>query len=195
MAAGASASAAASAAASWAMRRVTGRVPVTLFRVQTTAKVRLRVGEAPAVAPPGSPKPTMTPRDDPEVLATGGVVSPRPPSHFASPGLHFPPNGMRMLPKSAPFAVLVCFTRSRGLRLFEVPEGTPVPPSLALVQDHELGWCAEPAGPQPMTVAALQRELDAFLRTPGVVLHANKDAFYAAHPDMTQMAVGFSENA
>jgi hypothetical protein len=90
-------------------------------------------------------------------------------------------------------AVIVANFRGARARIFEVPAGTPLPPQLALLHEHSDHYAVQPAA--PMTAAALNAALTAWLAQPDVLCLTDKAAFYARHPGMRPEAVGFSENA
>jgi hypothetical protein len=63
---------------------------------------------------------------------------------------------------------------------------------LVLLHEHSDHFALQPA--EEMTLPDLNMKLTAFLNQSGVVM-SDKTTFYNRHPDMTQEAVGFSENA
>jgi hypothetical protein len=84
--------------------------------------------------------------------------------------------------------VIVGTFRGRGARVYEVRQGTPIPDELVLLHEHTDNYSLQPAA--PMTLDELNAGLTRFLAQPGVVMHASKDAWWAAFPDMSPAAVG-----
>ncbi len=161
--------------------RFTATTPTTLFRIQSRLAVRLRP-EAVARAA-GRRSFDITVRED-------GLVWPR---DAAEPNW-LGPNGMSMRPLGSMLAVLMAnFKPSSSAVVFEVPEGTPLPPELVLLHEHSDHYALQPS--QRMQLAELDAALSRFLAQPLVRRHAGLDAFYAAHPNMRPEIVGFSENA
>ena len=171
---------AAAASAPRLLGRFVGSIPVTLFRIQGGASVRLRLLSAARAAGRAS----FDIADD-----AGGCVQPR----AASEACFLGPNGMSMRPLGGMLAVIVANFRGARARIFEVPAGTPLPPQLALLHEHSDHYAVQPAA--PMTAVALNAALTAWLAQPAVLCLSDKAAFYARHPEMRPEAVGFSENA
>jgi hypothetical protein len=95
---------------------------------------------------------------------------------------------MSMRPKGNVLGVLVGMFRARRPRIYEVPRGALIPPSLVLLHEHSDHFSLQPAERMPLT--SLEAALTAFLSQPGVVAHPSKDAFYTAHPEMAPEVVG-----
>ena len=98
-----------------------------------------------------------------------------------------------MRPLGGMLAVIVANFRGARTRIFEVPAGTPLPPQLVVLHELSDHYAVQPAA--PMTAAALNDALTAWLAQPAVLCLPDKAAFYDRHPEMRPEAVGFSENA
>ena len=163
--------------------RFAGATPVTLFRIQGGAIVRLRLEAAARAAGRAS--------FDVSAHEGGAVVRPRAPAGADERFLG--PNGMSMRPKGSMLAVIVAGFKGARSLVFEVPAGTPIPPELCVLHEHSDHFSVQPA--REMAPARLNAALTAFLAQPGVVRMETKEAFYARHPDLHPIAVGFSSNA
>ena len=184
MAVAAAAAPTAAAAARKLLGRFVGTTPVTLFRVQGGANVRLRREAT---------QKTLGRRGFDVAASPEGVVLPR---VAAGADEHFlGPNGMSARPKCAILAINF-FGHSTGgnkrTLVFEVPAGTVIPPELVVLQEEPDLYSFEPA--VPMTPTKLNAALTAFLAGPTIVKMEGKDAFYSRHPDMHPNVVGFSRN-
>jgi hypothetical protein len=160
--------------------RYTNSVPLTLFRVQNGLGVKLRL-EAEARAA-GLHSYDITEQPD-------GLLWPVDPKE----PLFLGPNGMSMRPAGNMFSVIVGTFRSPRTRLFEVPEGTLLPPELVLLHEHTDHYALQPA--ERMTLTALNAALTKFLAQKSVRKFKDTAAFYEAYPSMHPSVVGFSENA
>jgi hypothetical protein len=159
--------------------RFIGKTPLTLFRIQSGAVVRLRP-EAVARA---------AGRTSFDIVENSqGCVLPRDPAE----ALFMGPNGMSMRPEGSALAIIFASFRGKG-RVFEVPAGTPIPAELVLLHEHSDHYALQPA--EAMTLKRLNSALTSFLSQPTVRLHLTSDDFYSAHPSMHPSVVGFSENA
>ena len=157
--------------------RFTSTTPITLFRVQSGVAVKLRPEAAARAA--GRHSYDITERD--------GLV-------HATEGPNFlGPNGMSMRPMGTTLSVIVGTFKSRNAMVFEVPQGTPVPPELVMLHEHTDHYALQPS--QRMKLAELNAALSRFLAQPLVRRHASLEAFYEAYPDTHPSVVGFSENA
>jgi len=165
--------------------RFAGVLPVTLFRVQGGASVRLRLEAAQRAAGRSS--------FDISTHEGGAVVLPRAPaSAGAEEELFLGPNGMSMRPKGTALAMIVAPFRAARTLIFEVPAGARIPPELCVLHEHSDHYSVQPAA--RMSPAALNAALTAFLAQPGVVRVESKEAFYSRHADMHPDVVGFSRN-
>ena len=172
--------------------------PVTLIRMQGPKIVSLRVESAQraagktsfdlALAPPKlSTHLSNIKVSEPSSSSPLLVAAPRDPEEKRFLG----PNGMSMRPLGPMLAVLLHNFKGR-CNVFEVPEGTKIPKGLILFHEHSDHFAVQPA--EEMTLSELNKQLTAFLNQPDVIM-SDKASFYNRHPDMTQEAVGFSENA
>ena len=168
-----------------------GRTPVTLFRIQTSAKaVSLREEAAQREAGRTSFDLTLVP---PALCPVAGgappplIVAPRDPAETRFLG----PNGMSLRPAGFFFAVLLHNFKGR-CTIFEVPAGSQLTDELVLFHEHSDHYSVQTT--KEVSLAAFNKRLSAFLLQPGVVA-SDKAAFYVRHPEMTNMAMGFSENA
>ena len=159
--------------------RFTSTTPITLFRVQSGVAVKLRPEAAARAA--GRHSYDITKRD--------GLVWPR---DAAEPNF-LGPNGMSLRPMGTTLSVIVGTSKSRSAMVFEVPQGTPVPPELVMLHEHTDHYALQPS--QRMKLAELNAALSRFLAQPLVRRHASLEAFYEAYPDTHPSVVGFSENA
>ena len=159
--------------------RFAGTTPTTLFRVQSGLAARLRPEAAARAA--GKRSYDITERD--------GLVWPR---DAAEPNF-LGPNGMSMRPLGHMLGVIVGTFHSPNTVIFEVPQGTPLPPGLVLLHEHTDHYALQPS--QRMQLAELNAALSRFLAQPLVRRFSDVEAFYEAHPDMHPSVVGFSENA
>ena len=179
-----------SAAAPRLLGRFSGVLPVTLFRIQGGASVRLRLEAAQKAA-------GRTSFDISTHAHEGGpaVVLPRapPPAGSAEAERFLGPNGMSMRPKGTALAMIVAPFRAPRTLVVEVSAGARIPPELCVLHEHSDHYSVQPA--VRMSPAALNAALTAFLAQPGVVRMESKEAFYARHPDMHPNVVGFSSNA
>jgi hypothetical protein len=161
-------------------------LPVSLFRIQGGASVRLRLEAAQRAA--GRSSFDISAHED------GKVVLPRaPPGAGGAEELFLGPNGMSMRPKGTALAMIVAPFRAARTFIFEVPAGARIPPELCVLHEHSDHYAVQPA--VRMSPAALNAALTAFLAQPGVVRMESKEAFYERHPDMHPNVVGFSNNA
>jgi hypothetical protein len=167
--------------------------PVTLFRMQSSKVVSLRVesvqraaGQSSFDLALASPK-TTTPANNTGADTPLLVAVPRDPEEKRFLG----PNGMSMRPLGPVLAVLL-FNFKGKCNIFEVPEGTIIPKGLVLLHEHSEHFALQPA--EEMTLSDLNMKLTAFLNQPDVIM-SDKTVFYNRHPEMTQEEVGFSENA
>jgi hypothetical protein len=174
-----------STAAPRLLGRFAGATPVTLFRIQGGASVRLRLEAAQRAAGRSS--------FDISAHEGGAVVRPRAPAGAGEEERFLGPNGMSMRPKGAALAMIVAPFRAARALVFEVPAGTSLPPELCVLHEHSDHFSVQPA--REMAPAQLNAALTAFLAQPGVVRMESKEAFYARHPDMHPNTVGFSSNA
>lgn len=152
-------------------RRIIGRfttVPTKLFRVQTGVGVKLRL-EAAAIAAGRQSFDVSGQRD--------GLIWPRDPEE----PLFLGPNGMSMRPLGEKLA-LIMSGYSRG-RVFEVPEGTPLPSELVLLHEHSDHYALQPTA--CMTLEALNAALTGFLDQPTVRKFKSLKSFYEIYPDMS----------
>jgi len=159
--------------------RFTNTTPLTLFRVQSGVKVKLRPEAAARAAG----------RHSYDITEHGEEVWPRDPEEPNFLG----PNGMSMRPLGNMLSVIVGTFKSPRSMVFEVPAGTPLPPALVLLHEHSDHYAIQPA--QRMTLPELNAELSAFLAQRSVTRHSTLEAFYESFPDMHPSVVGFSENA
>jgi hypothetical protein len=167
--------------------------PVTLFRMQSAKTVSLKEESLQRAAGRTSFDLTLSSSKLNSAKSEGAVLSPvlvavpRDPEEKRFLG----PNGMSMRPIGQMLAVLVYNLKGK-CNIFEVPEGTKIPQGLILLHEHSDHFALQPAIEMPL--AELNKRLTAFLTQPGVII-SDKAAFYNRHPEMTQEAVGFSENA
>lgn len=162
------------------LRSITSVTPVTLFRLQAGELVRLRVKDA--VLARGRTEYDIATLS--YLLSGLDVVVDPPSDRDVQPR---GPNGMPVHSKGVGLAVAVA-------NVFEIPAGTKVPWKLCVVHEPSDLY---PYSIQPgdrMTPRELNWELTNFLAQPGVVRTEGRDAFYARHPDMHPMVVGFSRN-
>ena len=159
--------------------RFTATTPITLFRVQSGGAVKLRPEAAARAA--GRHSYDITERD--------GLVWPR---DAVEPNF-LGPNGMSMRPMGTMLSVIVGTFKARSAVVFEVPQGTPLPPELVLLHEHTDHYALQPS--QRMQLAELNAVLSRFLAQPLVRRHATLEAFYKAYPHTHPSVVGFSENA
>ena len=152
--------------------RFVGSTPVTLFRIQSAAKVSLRVEAAQCAAGRAS--------FDIASDADGFVHA-----RDASETKFLGPNGMSMRPEGRMLAVIAATFRTRA-RIFEVPAGTRIPPELVLFHEHSDHYAMQPAS--RMTLAQCNAALSAFLLQDGVRLHKSVADFNAAHPWSRELA-------
>jgi hypothetical protein len=160
-------------------------LPVSLFRIQGGASVRLRLEAAQRAAGRSF--------FDISAHEGGKVVLPRAPPGAGAEELFLGPNGMSMRPKGQALAVVIEHFRATRTLIFEMRAGTSIPPELCVLHEHSDHYSVQPA--MTMTPAALNAALTAWLAQPAVLRMDGKDAFYARHPDMRPEVVGFSRNA
>lgn len=159
--------------------RFTATTPITLFRVQNGLTVKLRPEAAARAAG----------RHSYDIAERERSVWPRDPAELKFLG----PNGMSMRPLGNMLSVIVGTFTGYDARVFEVPQGTPLPPELVLLHEHTDHYALQPA--QRMALAELDSSLTRLLALPQVRKFSSMDAFYTAFPDMHPSVVGFSENA
>jgi len=160
--------------------RYTGTLPTSLFRIQNGVDVKLRP-EALARAA-GRLSYDITEQPD-------GLVWPVDPKEPLFRG----PNGMSMRPLGHMLSVIVGTFKASRAMVFEVPEGTPLPPELLLLHEHTDHFAVQPA--ERMTLTAFNAALTRFLAQDAVRKFKDIPSFYKAYPDMHPSVVGFSENA
>lgn len=158
--------------------RYTAKTPITLFRVQPGVAVKLRL-HAEAVA---------AGRTSFDVYEINGKILPKDPKEKVFSG----PNGMSMRPAGPMWASILAGYRGKA-RIYEIPEGTAIPPELVLLHEHSDHYAMQPT--KEMTLKELDGHLTAWLKSPGVKVFTTKAEFYAAHPELTPGAMGFSESA
>ncbi len=156
--------------------RFAASTPITLFRIQSGLAVKLRPKEE------GKHSHDIVRRED-------GLVLPRDAAELHYLG----PNGMSMRPKGNMLSVIVGTFTARNTVVFEVPQGTPLPPELVLLHEHTDHYALQPA--QRMKLSAANAALTRFLAQPLVRRYSGVEEFYAAHPNTHPSVVGFSENA
>lgn len=151
--------------------RFIGSTPLTLFRIQSAAKVSLRAEAVQRAA--GRTSFDIT-------CSADGFVHARDEITFLGP-----PNGIGMRPEGRMLAVIAATFRKRA-RVYEVPAGTRIPPELVLLHEHSDHYAMQPA--TRMTLARCNAALTAFLLQDGVRLHKSVADFNAAHPWSRELA-------
>ena len=149
--------------------RFVGSTPVTLFRIQSAAKVNLRLKSAQLAAG----------RSSFDISSTDGFVHPCNEPAFLGP------NGMSIRPQGRMLAIISATIRTRA-RVYEIPAGTRIPSELVLLHEHNDLYALQPA--ERMTIAQCNAALTAFLVQDSVRLHKSVADFNAAHPWSRELA-------